>query len=722
MSDTKNVILSEYVKLLGISTFLLMILTVIEGVIASALYSVNAQQIEEISHRDLNQTWTIVLLWIPLVLQLLILALLTARVWRHKSDLTIRHYFKFYFIRTFISAFAYVTLWLLYAILVGRESARSLVWILGIPALLGIGLLMYFVVQATYLITRSSFRTSKRLFTVDDLASKYQCICDALAGVSQAVRNRQTQDVENGNHQVETGLGKIHQWLLKDRDYKVHRVAYKGTIADLDLSHLVEALNRLICSREFYNFQTNKHDTDDLPPSVFETSNRKFIEAELITKCENANDRHGASNKAVIWTRITSIFSGERKSDKQIGQRDGIALFPFYTMVFFFSLFLCVGYLFGFAFAFEDKRAQADSSQRSLALFMNDDLFEDVSKYRPLPSPSPSPVLYKLNERQKFFYFKPGGAGITTATPTQDKKFTRISQINDNSLRSVVDLIKKALPNGTVRVLLIGRADDSSVDKVTYASNYEIASARINSVRYLLQEKLIEEQVPPRQLAAIEWLQSPFSNDESLTPKEKQPGERSKITQVLDTGIPTSDKKEERVPKDLIMRLDEDLNFNYGDKPWCDEFRELLGRLKAQVQQNKVTLQQMRDINGDIVRWANYKDSGKVTEAERLADDIDAELYQIEDLSGRKRAVEVYVYDQEPAALLQVKQDLLPTAKHMALMDYLYFAMTSSNNDIKPISPYTKFLSTLLSLTQFFFIVVFFNTLLTLKRKTSPTF
>jgi hypothetical protein len=695
-----------------------MVFTVAFGIFASIKYGANAQQIEGISHRDINQTWTIVLLWIPLILQLIILALLTRRVWRHKSDLTIRHYFKFYFIRTSVSAFIYVTLWLLYVSFVGAETSGSLLSTLRLPTLAAIGLLMYFVVQATYLITRSSLRSSNRLFRVHELSGNYQCICKTLREVSPAVLKQRTNEAGNGDAHVDAGLNKIHEWLLKDRDYKVHRVAYKGTIADLDLSHLVEALNRLICSRQFYNSHTNSNDGDDLPPSEFESKNRIFIEKHLLRRCETA-ETESRETIAGFWSRVASVFSGERRSDKQIGQRDGIALFPFYTMVFFFSLFLCVAYLFGFAFAFEDKRAQIDSSQRSLALFMNDDLLEDVNRYQPLPSPSPSPVAYQLNERQKFFYFKPGGAGITITTNHKDDALKRISQINDNSLKSVVELIKQSLSNGPVRVLLIGRADDSSVDKITYASNYEIAAARINSVRYLLQEKLIEEQVTPRQMDAIDWRESPFSNDESLTPKEKQPGERSKFTQVLDNDISTQDIREEKVPQELVSRIDEDLNFKHGDKGWSGEFRELLGRLKTEVSKNKVTLQQMRNIYGDIERWTNHKIGGNAAEAERLRDDIDADLYYIEDLSGRKRAVEVYVYDVQPAAQTEARQVSWPTAKQMALMDYLFFAITSSNNDIKPVTPYSKFLSTLSSLTQFFFIVVFFNTLLTLKRKTS---
>lgn len=714
MTEAKNPLLSEYVKLLGLSSLLLMIFTVFEGVAASIWYGLFAQSVEGISHRNLNQGWTIALLWIPLVLQLVVLVLLTRRVWWHKSDQTIRHYFKFYFIRTFISSFAYVTLWLFYALSIGHETSSNVISALAIVSLLLILLLMYFVVQATYLITRSSFRSTKRLLTVEDVSSTYDCICKALRAVSPATTNDNDDPAELPQLD-RSEVRKIHLWLLKDRDYKIHRVAYKGTISDLDVSHLVEALNRLITNRQFYRYRhNNTTNVDDLSPSEFEANNRKFIEDNLIHPCSpQSKNKDLGNSKNGLWKTIGSILGGEKRSDRQMGQRDGIVLFPFYTMVFFFTLFLCVAYLFGFAFAFEDKRAQANKPQPSLGLFLNDDLSEDVKTFQPMPSPSP--ITYRLNDRQKFFYFKPGAAGITTDGDTDNDQLQRISRINDSSLSSLVDLITKALPNGPLRVLLIGRADDKSVSKITYASNYEMADARINNVRYLLQEKLIEQNVSPKQLGSIEWVESPFSNDDSLRPKEKEGKELSKIAQVLDNGDLSSQTPESLVPKELVRRLDEDLNFKHGDKPWCNEFRSLLERLKNEVLKNKVSLQMMRDIHDDISRWAAFKDAADVPNAERLADDIDAALYQIEDPAGRQRVVEVSVYDLQPDQT--VTPEGRPNAKRMILMDYLYFAITRSSNDIKPISQYAKFLSTISSLTEFFFIVVFFNTLLSLERK-----
>lgn len=711
--NPKNPILSEYVKLLGWSTFLLMILTVLAGVVASVRYGANAAVIEGISHRDLSQGWTIALLWVPLIIQLLVLMCLSVRVWKDKADQTMRHYFKFYFIRTFVSTFAYVTLWLIYTFVMQNPADRGVMQSLRWVSLILIGLLVLFVVQATYLITRSSFRSTNRLFTSRDIEDKYVCICDWLRLTSESAR--QGNQPKSGT--PEAGLRKIHEWLLKDRDYKVHRVAYKGTMADLDIAQLVEALNRLVCSRQFYNDRISSADGNDLPPSIFESNNRDFINENLLKDCANTSgtaNGHLGDSKDAIWRRIWP-WDGDTRSDKQMGQRDGIALFPFYTMVFFFSLFLCLAYLFGLAFAFEDRSVQSDPKKPSLGLLMSDDLLEDLGQYS-APRPSPTPFVYQLSDRQKFFYFNRGEAGVTTETNANDKGLKRIAEINAGSLKSLVDLIKNGLQNGGLRVLMVGRADEPPVNKVTYSSNYEIATARISSVRYLLQEKLIEEQVSPRDLATVEWVASPFSNDGSLKPKEKQEGEHSKSALVLNNTDAAATEASPEVPSDFYETVQKEYWY-HSEKPWHEAYRTLMGRLEHEVKDKPVTLE-MRQIHDDIATWAADMVDNKVQEAEKLRDVIDAKLYLVEDANGRQRVVEVYLYDTKPEKKETGNtSNLRPNAKRMALIDYLYFAITTGNNDVKPITPFSKFLCTFANLTQFFFIVVFFNTLLSLKKK-----
>jgi hypothetical protein len=47
----------------------------------------------------------------------------------------------------------------------------------------------------------------------------------------------------------------------------------------------------------------------------------------------------------------------------------------------------------------------------------------------------------------------------------------------------------------------------------------------------------------------------------------------------------------------------------------------------------------------------------------------------------------------------------------------MYTITTTGYGDIKPQTPYAKFLCTTANMTEFFFIVVFFNTLLSLRPK-----
>jgi hypothetical protein len=98
------------------------------------------------------------------------------------------------------------------------------------------------------------------------------------------------------------------------------------------------------------------------------------------------------SSTGTIWINIFELESKEPKKidgkerakqlklEIQKGQRDGMARFPFYTLVFFFSVFLCIAYLFGFAFAFDDKYLQLNSSREQVALLMSDDLHEDSGR------------------------------------------------------------------------------------------------------------------------------------------------------------------------------------------------------------------------------------------------------------------------------------------------------------------------------------------------------
>jgi hypothetical protein len=598
------------------------------------------------------------------------------------------------------SVATYTLLWCCYvgafALQLGSRTIFILSWVP--PAF--IALLLGIIVHATYLITKTSFHDDEYLLKEEDVRLQYPDICKAL------------KDESSNDKAKRDDLDKIREWLRKDRDCKIHRVTIMHEVGDLGVGHLTEALNRLICSGEFYDAirKEKEASSDNLLPNELESYNRSFVD----------NTFFGSSHKRKKdWTK-KKVRKPQEKLVKQAEQKDGIAMFPFYTMLFFFSNFLCVGYLFSFAFAFEDRYIQTPNRKGPVALFMTDELFEDAGQYSP-PMPSPTPRTYQLIDRQKVFYFNSAVAGITTDIDgnEQDTTLEHIARINNRSMNSLVESIKLALTNGSMRILLVGRADDNRPNKIAYASNYEISAARIKSVRHLLQERLIADKVPLNALASIEWVESPFSNDPTLAPKARQGAESSKVTLILNNEYGSGNNAGATVPKEFISNLSTEI-FNIGNRKWKDDFRDFLVRLKT-LSQGSVPLESMQNILDDIHMWDNYKERGQEELAEKLGDDIDAELYAIEDPSGRKRAVEVYFYNTQGSPEHPQSQSASsPGPKRMALLDYVYFAMytitTTGYGDIKPITPYTKFLCTLANITEFFFIVVFFNTLLSRRR------
>jgi hypothetical protein len=697
----------EYKELLGFVGTSFMIVAVAVALISTIAYCVWISRIEQIGHRSLSPSWICLLLWFPIAIQLIVFLRLKKRISQAISENRVRAYFKFYFWRMAFSLVSYTLLWGTYVILFALGADSWVIWAASWLPPMGIAVLLGIIVHATYLITKTSFHDDEYLLREGDVKSKYLDICSTL-------KSSPTKEIES-----------IREWLRKDRDCKIHRVTLKKEVGDLDVGHLTEALNRLICSEGFFEaavrpqLQGWNPQSHNVLPTELETFNRDYLDAYLLSIKPSSSSK---GNKQPTVKERKKERRDQERLVRQKEQQDGIALFPFYTMVFFFSIFLCIAYIFAFAFAFEDRQVQGSHRLGPVALFMGDDLLEDDGKFS-VATASPTPLTYQLIDRQKLFYFTSGGAGITTETPNGDldPRLRHIARINNGSLNSLAESIKVAVKSGRLRISLIGRADDNSVDKVAYASNYEIAGARVNSVRYLLQEKLIGDGVSPTELAAIEWTGTPFSNDRTLAPKERKSTEASKISLVLNNDVAQMNKARIDVPREFTNNLDREI-WNSGGKEWKNEVRDFLERLKA-LSKGVVPLANLQRILDDIHTWDALRAGGNTVGAEKLGDDIDAELYEIEDPAGRKRAVEVYIYNQLGPSHPPLAQRTQAESKRMALLDYLYFATytitTTGYGDIKPMTPYAKFLCTLANMTEFFFIVVFFNTLLSLKRAKS---
>jgi hypothetical protein len=834
---------TEYVELLSFTVCAWMAVTVLLGLAASYNYAKDATIIENITNRDISEWWTIGLLWIPLLLQLTVLFFLLKQVRRQKHDETIRHYLKFYFKRTFMASCAYTALWWSYTQWVnGNADARTVYgfrWL----SLLAITLLIYFVVQVTYLITKSSPRDEKRLFTENDIDElELASISEKLRAVSQN-RPPGTEDHTNGDSVLKkaspeevasAALHKIYSWLLRSRDYKVHRVTYKGTLDDLDKPHLVEALNRLVCSRDFYrDCCGGAGNQEDAALYQRERRNREYLEGYLLNSDKPNNGSENETPEA-----IKSIKT-QKRIDEEIGQRDGIRMFPFYTLIFFFSIFLCTAYIFGFAFAFEDKHVQLLDAKQHGALFMTDEFLEDnqqtdpslirasdikdsgrfvgkvfgsghalsdyfrsrltprtaalLQSYDKLEKPAaPSGQLlnaliyelngmlkqplfeirrfdnvrlreatigllrqtpqekqlthlnrllledmypddlvrmsedYKLHALREKFFFGSGGAGVQVAVLDTAKRAEKyIAQINYASLGAVVNEVRNALEqNKLVRLEIVGRADDNANRGNSYTSNDGVSAARVRTIRYAIQEQLIGMNLSAHRMADIEWVEMPLSNDSTLLPKRRKP-QRSIASEAENNAfVVLNDGSAPSTPsnlRDMQKLIDDFKNDNIRETKeasstdqvveWWKRFREAAKRVPPS--EGTIT-----SFYQDIKSWISATAETNRDNPNGLKEKLSRELYQLEDLEGSKRAVEVFIFE---SSFPRADPEQNPSSKRMALMDYVYFAMytitTTGYGDIKPITPYTKFLCTLANMTEFFFIVVFFNTLLSLRRR-----
>ena len=88
---------------------------------------------------------------------------------------------------------------------------------------------------------------------------------------------------------------------------------------------------------------------------------------------------------------------------RDIKVKEGLLKFPFEMLSFFFVLFFCISYLFGFAFAFHDLYTKSTTNDQTQALFKE-------RKYAPPPPILTPPPQSSQNLETHFFYFNAGNS------------------------------------------------------------------------------------------------------------------------------------------------------------------------------------------------------------------------------------------------------------------------------------------------------------------------
>ena len=195
--------------------------------------------------------------------------------------------------------------------------------------------------------------------------------------------------------------------------------------------------------------------------------------------------------------------------------RTGATEAPFLTLIFFFTVFLGVSYLFGLALAFHDK-ARPPSNP---ALYMHN-LNPLQSSPTPIPTPgTPSTVVFRFTEGFASVpmprAIEPNYSTITDRNErvTSKREWLQRSQSNDATLNSMIDEIaEKTKTHARLRVVVVGYSDIARLSGQIYQSNYELAEARAQNVKQLIEEKLSEK---PNDLnwRNIEWTCLSLSNE-----------------------------------------------------------------------------------------------------------------------------------------------------------------------------------------------------------------
>lgn len=386
----------------------------------------------------------------------------------------------------------------------------------------------------------------------------------------------------------------------------------------------------------------------------------------------------------------------------------GVRQHPFWAIMFFFTLFVGVAYLFGFTLAFHDKYAltkvdKDDPERHRPALRMaNLKSIDDLSDAKPqtvdggetdkagsiaTPQPAQSPSVPDADPKvNKFsFYFKSGGARLGKETPKTcnessppRRQWNRTpsgpkdtEEFNDCNLKALVKRIRDETDIGKrVRVTLIGHGDSDPVSRaplyqnskslplLRYLSNYELSEARAQTVKYEILRMFPDTE----KWHNVEWLTLPASNED---------------IREIPTGL---------INKDLF------------------EVNELAGKFTPDEIVKGITPEQLTSRVPQEVLLAKLY--ARLT-PERVSEESRVVLASVNPVPSHIASLQ----------MKQINQEMDPRV--LGLMDYMYFSVytitTTGYGDIVPTTAYAKFVTSLANFCEVLFLVVFFNALISLK-------
>jgi ion channel len=518
-----------------------------------------------------------------------------------------------------------------------------------------------------------------------------------------------------------------------------------GIPDDPKKTRFVEALNDILRRNDFYEEEYFRHVMSNRLKKYVERSQKDLTANEVVGV--NRLLLEGAYKDEIKKTPLRILIPGRLfrwRENLFSNLKSGSAQAPFWALVFFFSVFLGIAYLIGFAFAFHDKQTILEKGlpalsstygsetsgkrQGGLAATRSDSQKILRSELIPWPSytfyfeSNSASFLYKpdafdTSRYKSLIAEKKGGpkkksgarSRVDPALFEMDMEWRQSK--NAEHLNDLVTAIQLSTKHGKeVMVELRGSADDNVPQAASpYPSNYALSEARAQNMQLAILEKLSEKQ---QMQSNIHWLALPLSSEAP-----------SKAWSQGD-GVPLEKKRQRENAPGLNEQLAED------DKVVLDtqlgRINELYNDRSLSPDQENDLLDKVNQLRTSLIQALPLKDekpgpTNKPTEESKqlqeeklrqskidLTDSVD--LIKHVDSNSGKRIV--------AASIKPLRNDY--EFSQLALLDYMYFTLytitTTGYGDIVPTTEYAKFLCSLANILEVFFLVVFFNVLVAVKN------
>jgi hypothetical protein len=413
--------------------------------------------------------------------------------------------------------------------------------------------------------------------------------------------------------------------------------------------------------------------------------------------------------------------------------RTGASNEPFLTLAFFFTVFLGISYLFGLALAFHDKGQKPDTP----ALYMRNlnPRYSAKGETATNPSPTPAPIDGSVEFTFKFIeglasvplpdVAEPDYSVVTNdrAKQAQLKKDWRdAGESNDSKLFAKDDLRDAA----SFAEKLRGQRDS--------LSSY-LFSQLGSGTRQLLKQHVTGTQVSESLQGALLDDLNKLIEGPSLFKEERFKDITLSPAALILVKTSLGDDDSTRLNRMLLAEA-------YSDHIAKNRLYDLIQTIQgtsAQLNRIRVTIVGFSDASQ--VKGTPYKSNYELAEARAQ----NTKQVILDRLGGRSKETSwdniewsSVSLSNEPHAsekIVKVKlesapQDsasLLLKSEHpnpLNLLDYVYFAnytiTTTGYGDIVPTTAYAKFICSFANIVEVFFLVVFFNVLVSLRRST-PT-